>query len=168
MIGSQEQFFGGSCDVNVNSFKLGTYGCRMVRVRDDLFTSDRTLTVAPGNTFTEGGPIYIISNGSSNNCTVKAGNNVTIGTVSSGSTGYLFLLDAYANGGYGSWVIAGNGTSGEVGDQGDPTGFNYGNATLITGLASDFGTSDDMPSFEDGRTTTFGNATVATPINPSI
>ena len=168
MIDSQSQFFGGSSDVTVNSFRLGTYGSRLVRVRDSLFTADRTLTLPEGYTFTEGGPIFIISNGSSDNCTVKSSNNVTIGTVSSGSTGYLFLLDAYGNDGYGRWVIAGNGTSGEVGDQGDPSGFNYGNASLVTGLASDFGSSENMPEFSDGRNTNFGNATVATPIQPTL
>ncbi len=168
MIDAQHQFFGGSCDVSVNSFKIGTYGSRVVRVRDAQFTSDRTLTLPPGNTFTEGGPIYIISNGSSNNCTVKSANNVTIGDVSSGATGYLFLLDAYANSGYGSWVIAGNGTSGEVGDQGDPAGYNYGTAVTPRGLASDFGTASSIPTFEDQRVSTFGNAVVPNIISPSI
>lgn len=170
-----ERFFGGSSYIEQGSPAagdtqfLGTIESRYTRVITGVGASSNALNLhtAAGLAFTEGGPIYIISNGSDQEITLKTRGSVTIGTIASGATGFVFLLDRYANLGDGDWEVAGQGTAGSVGDQGDPTGFNYGTATLVNGIGLDLGTETPNELEEGVPALTFGSAN-AIPVSPSV
>jgi len=168
-------FFGGSSYIQQGSPSegdtqyLGTIENRHVRVITGVGSSanDLNLHTAAGLEFTEGGPIYVISNGSGQNITLKTRAGVTIGTINSGAVGYVFLLDKYAGLGDGTWAVAGQGTSGSTGDQDAPTGFNYGTASLVSGFELDLGDTDTTQLPESTPDADFGSAN-AIPVSPQV
>lgn len=162
---SESSYFGGAKLVTGSTTStLPSRGARFLRVVQGPFgPGTTTLTLPPAGRFGEGGPIYIISNSSGGNVRIKRDGGVTIGTTSDGSTGYVFLLDATANGGAGEWSLAGSGSAGSTGDQDAPTGFQYGTGPTPRGLARDLGAAaessfPDLPA--DSPDMDFGGATV--------
>lgn len=164
---TQEEYYGGAIEAGSNlSIGLPVRGGRFVRATGSL-PVDRVYTLPNAVDVSEGGPVFVISNGCDTaTVEVKRSDNVSIGTISAGSTGLVFLADRYSNLGSGTWYLAGNGTSGSVGDQADPTGFFFGRAVVVSGLETDLQTATNTPDQEHGVTMDFGSAVIAFP--PSI
>jgi hypothetical protein len=164
---TQEEYYGGAIEAGSNlSIGLPVRGGRFVRATGSL-PVDRVYTLPNAIDISEGGPVFVISNGNDTaTVDVKRSDNVSIGTISAGSTGYVFLTDRYSNLGAGTWYLAGTGTSGEVGDQADPAGFFYGRAVVVNGLETDLQTATNTPDQAHGVTMDFGSAVISVP--PSI
>jgi hypothetical protein len=178
---TERQFFGGSTyiveDQVARPHYLGSKSRRFVRVVSSggggggpggIGGGSGTLNMhlPDGPDFTEGGPIFIISNGSDEDVRIKTRSGGIIGLIPAGTTGYVFLRDRYANDGSGLWALAGSGTSGTVGDQGSDSseGFNYGSGPFLQGLGRDLGDETPNSQPEGSADMDFANAVV--PINP--
>ena len=177
---TERQFFGGSTyiveDQVARPHYLGSKSRRYVRVVSSgggggpggVGGGSGTLDmhVPDGPDFTEGGPIFIISNGSDEDVRLKTRSGGIIGIIPSGTTGYVFLIDRYANDGAGQWGLAGSGTSGTVGDQGGDAalGFNYGSAPFLQGIGRDLG--DETPTDQEEGSPSMDFAGAVVPINP--
>lgn len=161
---SQRQYYGGAIGAgSVLSLTLPQEYGKFVRATGAL-PSDRAFTLPDGTDSSEGGPLFVISNGcDSADVEVFRSDSVSIGTISPGATGLVFLADRYAFEGAGQWYLAGSGTSGEVGDQADPTGFFFGRAFVPSGLGSDLQTANFVPDQAHGLSMDFGAAFISVP-----
>lgn len=165
---TQEQYYGGATIVQDTAlFNLPVGGVRFVRAVGEILGGTWDFNLPPGPDITPGGPVFVISNGTASaTIEIFRDDAISIGTIPSGSTGLVFLTDSFENNGAGQWYLGGNGTSGEVGDQADSTGFFYGTAPKPAGLESDLGDSENTPDQEHGLTMDFGGAIINVP--PSV